>query len=133
MWTFINLLLTLGKRSIVRHGTLDFFLLPGHLRCFANFFGGSKSLKPLSWAKSLTTDLELSSTFLSDDRGCPLDGFFHEMQIIVCAVFGEWIQGRGGRTKPKIGKNMIFWHKIVIFHTKYPKQFFKCTPPNLKL
>jgi hypothetical protein len=22
---------------------------------------------------------------------------------------------------PKIGKNMIFWHKIVIFHTKYPK------------
>jgi hypothetical protein len=23
-------------------------------------------------------------------------------------------------TPPKIGKNMIFWHKIVIFHTKYP-------------
>jgi hypothetical protein len=22
---------------------------------------------------------------------------------------------------PKIGKNMIFWHKIVIFHMKYPK------------
>ena len=33
----------------------------------------------------------------------------------------------GGRTRhappPKIGKNMIFWHKIVIFHTKYPKNF----------
>jgi hypothetical protein len=28
----------------------------------------------------------------------------------------------GGRT-PKIGKNMIFWRKIVIFHTKYPKHF----------
>ena len=28
---------------------------------------------------------------------------------------------RGAR--PKIGKNMIFWHKIVIFHTKYPKNF----------
>ena len=36
---------------------------------------------------------------------------------------------------------MIFWRKIVIFHTKYPKkfraslrsaQFFKCPPPNLK-
>jgi hypothetical protein len=30
----------------------------------------------------------------------------------------------GGRTRhalPKIGKNMIFWRKIVIFHTKYPK------------
>jgi hypothetical protein len=24
---------------------------------------------------------------------------------------------------PKIGKNMIFWRKIVIFHTKYPKDF----------
>jgi hypothetical protein len=24
---------------------------------------------------------------------------------------------------PKIGKNMIFWRKIVIFHTKYPNNF----------
>ena len=24
---------------------------------------------------------------------------------------------------PKIGKNMIFWRKIVIFHTKFPKNF----------
>ena len=31
-----------------------------------------------------------------------------------------------------IGKNMIFWCKIVIFHTKYPHKFFKCAPPNLK-
>ena len=30
------------------------------------------------------------------------------------------IQG-GGCTRPKIGKNMIFWRKMVIFHTKYPK------------
>jgi hypothetical protein len=27
------------------------------------------------------------------------------------------------RPPPKIGKNMIFWRKIVIFHTKYPKNF----------
>jgi hypothetical protein len=27
------------------------------------------------------------------------------------------------RAPPKIGKNMIFWRKIVIFHTKYPKNF----------
>ena len=27
------------------------------------------------------------------------------------------------RALPKIGKNMIFWRKIVIFHTKYPKNF----------
>ena len=53
------------------------------------------------------------------------------------------IQGGGGggapgaRAPPKIGKNMILWRKIVIFHTKYPKifappsarrNFFKCAP-----
>jgi hypothetical protein len=32
------------------------------------------------------------------------------------------IQGaHPARAPPKIGKNMIFWRKIVIFHTKYPK------------
>ena len=48
----------------------------------------------------------------------------------------------GGRTRRapplKLGKNMIFWRKIVIFHTKYPKifrvslrsaQFFLSAPP----
>ena len=53
------------------------------------------------------------------------------------------IQGGGGGAPParaptKIEKNMIFWRKIVIFHTKYPKffappsaqrNFFKCAPP----
>ena len=40
------------------------------------------------------------------------------------------IQGGGGGAHParsppppKIGKNMIFWRKIVIFHTKYPQNF----------
>jgi hypothetical protein len=35
------------------------------------------------------------------------------------------IQGEGhpARAPPKIGKNMIFWRKIVIFHTKYPKNY----------
>ena len=28
-----------------------------------------------------------------------------------------------GVRPPKIGKNMIFWRKIMIFHTKYPKNF----------
>jgi hypothetical protein len=51
-----------------------------------------------------------------------------------------WIQGGGEPPggPPKIGKNMIFWRKIVIFHTKYPKhfraslhsaQFFLTAPP----
>jgi hypothetical protein len=46
------------------------------------------------------------------------------------------------RAPPKIGKNMIFWRKIVIFHTKYPKhfraslrsaQFFKVRLPKLEI
>ena len=50
--------------------------------------------------------------------------------------------GEPGAIPPKIGKDMIFLRKIVIFHTKYPKhfrasfrsaQFFKVRPPpNLK-
>jgi hypothetical protein len=31
--------------------------------------------------------------------------------------------GRTRRAPPKIGKNKIFWRKIVIFHMKYPKKF----------
>ena len=31
--------------------------------------------------------------------------------------------GGGGGAHPKIGKNMIFLRKIVIFHTKYPNNF----------
>ena len=47
----------------------------------------------------------------------------------------------GAPPPPKIGKNDIFWRKIVIFHTKYPKifraslrsaQFFLSAPPYLK-
>jgi hypothetical protein len=44
---------------------------------------------------------------------------------------GETTQGQGriqrgahpARAPPKIGKNMIFWRKIMIFHTKYPQNF----------
>jgi hypothetical protein len=31
--------------------------------------------------------------------------------------------GAPGARPPKFEKNKIFWHKIVIFHTKYPKNF----------
>ena len=31
--------------------------------------------------------------------------------------------GVPGARAPKIGKNLNFWRKIVIFHTKYPKIF----------
>ena len=46
--------------------------------------------------------------------------------------------GEPGALPPKIGKDMIFLRKMVIFHTKYPKffraslrlaQFFKVRPP----
>jgi hypothetical protein len=33
------------------------------------------------------------------------------------------IQGGGVVGALKLEKNMIFWHKIVIFHTKYPNNF----------
>ena len=41
------------------------------------------------------------------------------------------IQGGGGtrRAPPKIGKDMIFLRKMVIFHTKYPNKKFKVRPP----
>ena len=53
------------------------------------------------------------------------------------------VGGAPGAHPPKIGKNKIFWRKIVIFRTKYPKnfraslrsaQFFQVRPPppNLK-
>jgi hypothetical protein len=42
-------------------------------------------------------------------------------------VYSPGVDSGGGahpaRAPPKIGKNMIFWRKIVIFHTKYPKYF----------
>jgi hypothetical protein len=50
-------------------------------------------------------------------------------------------EGEPGALPPKIGKDMIFLRKMVIFHTKYPKnfraslrstQFFEVRPPNLK-
>jgi hypothetical protein len=47
--------------------------------------------------------------------------------FVLCTLQGR-IHGWGGgahpaRAPPKIGKNMIFWRKIVIFHTKYPNNF----------
>ena len=49
--------------------------------------------------------------------------------IVVCHVvhFPVVIRGDPGglprRAPPKIGKNMIFWRKILIFHTKYTNNF----------
>jgi hypothetical protein len=50
--------------------------------------------------------------------------------------------GASGARPPKIGKNMIFWRKVVIFHTKYTQKFprlpplgaifLSALPPNLK-
>ena len=36
-------------------------------------------------------------------------------------------EGAPGARPPKIGKNKIFWSKIVIFHTKYKQKF---APPS---
>ena len=67
------------------------------------------------------------------------------MFMALCLYMARSIAGAdpGGApgAPPKIGKNMIFWRKIVIFHTKYPKYFraslrsaqffFKCALPPL--
>ena len=41
----------------------------------------------------------------------------------ICIRGGSRERAHPPRAPPKIGKNMIFWRKIVIFHTKYPKIF----------
>jgi hypothetical protein len=52
-----------------------------------------------------------------------------DFNYIACNLVIQ-MQGRiqgGGRTRrsspSKIGKNKIFWGKIMIFHTKYPNNF----------
>jgi hypothetical protein len=44
----------------------------------------------------------------------------YELTILLYIV---WYTGADPGGGPKIGKNMIFWRKIVIFHTKYPNNF----------
>ena len=43
--------------------------------------------------------------------------------MITGADSGGGAPGARPPPPPKIGKNMIFWRKIVIFHTKYPNNF----------
>jgi hypothetical protein len=50
----------------------------------------------------------------------PPNHIFSSSYICISIQAGADPGGRGGRAA-KIGKNMIFWRKIVIFHTKYPK------------
>ena len=69
--------------------------------------------------------------------------FVYSIMLIYTLFSGADPGGGGGGAHPacappKIGKNMIFLHKIVIFHIKYPKncrasllsaQFFSVLPP----
>ena len=50
------------------------------------------------------------------------------LQYLITTIFNQTGADSGGGTHPvrappplKLEKNMIFWRKIVIFHTKYPK------------
>ena len=53
------------------------------------------------------------------------DSLVCQSTLISCSSAGADPGGRGapGARTPKIGKNMIFWRRIVIFYTKYPKNF----------
>jgi hypothetical protein len=66
-------------------------------------------------------------SFMGRTSTTPLNPCLSTIQIISIVLPIQWrIQGGGaapGARPPKIGKNMIFWSKIVIFHTKYPKNF----------
>ena len=52
-----------------------------------------------------------------------------EMCRFIVVIYNSKVYRGGFRAAPppppppKIGKNIIFWRKIVIFHTKYPKNF----------
>jgi len=48
-------------------------------------------------------------------------GYYILLHYVQGRIYGGG--GGGGGAPPKIGKNMICWRKIVIFHTKYPKNF----------
>jgi hypothetical protein len=50
---------------------------------------------------------------------------WNQFIIVYNTLYDEAAGGGGGApgAPPKIGKNKIFWRKIVIFHTKYPKKF----------
>ena len=55
---------------------------------------------------------------------CSFDTSFILIFIKLLVKLGADPGGEGRHTRarpPKIGKNMICWRKIVIFHTKYPK------------
>ena len=50
----------------------------------------------------------------------------HDSSMLASVYLKQVCRGgsRGGaHPPPKIGKNMIFWRKILIFHTKYQKKF----------
>ena len=53
------------------------------------------------------------------------DSLVCQSTLISCSSAGADPGGRGapGARPPKIGKNMIFWRRIVIFYTKYPNNF----------
>ena len=59
-----------------------------------------------------------------------LDGSFESQSILEKAQHRGGSRGRTRRAPPlKLEKNMIFWRKIVIFHTEYPKIF---APPSAR-
>jgi hypothetical protein len=65
----------------------------------------------------------LSHNVVSSTPACV--GFELTTLVVICTdyIAGADPGGAPGAPPPPNGKNMIFWRKIVIFHTKYPKNF----------
>ena len=99
---------------ITLHVTNENVIFQSIFECFPS---NNSSTNPLE-IKTLTKDIHLCS-FLDIT-------LFVSVMLHIKSVMLH-IKSRGGapgaRPPPKIGKNMILWRKIVISHTKYPKNF----------
>jgi hypothetical protein len=85
--------------------------------------GGKQSI--LLFYEILTLNQNVRSTTTGVDPGFQVRGvIFTNKNNKECTSTGADSGGvHPERAPPKIGKNMIFWRKIVIFHTKYLKNF----------
>ena len=97
--------LLLGNKLLTRvFTTIRLFSLP-----FKRFFGRQRVL----------VDPYLPSCFNCHTLVYLVYDSYQKLATIPLLIPGA--DSGGGGAPPKIRKNMIFWRKIVIFHTKYPK------------
>ena len=102
----------------------DFIIIPCYIHNYNNYVDWINSMYKYSVKNNFLYNLHTK-----------------KIQLICMYTRGGFRGAHPACALPKIVKNMIFWCKIVIFNTKYPKnfraslrsaQFFQDHPPNLK-